>query len=96
MTTENGPKIEDESDNNLKDEYEKLKAEEAEIDQKQNELVSRLSLYCDPFNLQQEKMKMLRKYNDQKDATQDLIGMLANYRGLSIKKVHSMLQLPMD
>lgn len=43
-----------------------------------------------------EMRKMLHEYNEVKDATQIIIGVLANMENITIKQVHQMFNLPTE
>lgn len=44
----------------------------------------------------QERMQLLHRYNDVKDATQIMVGALANLENNTVAKMHDKLQLPLD
>lgn len=46
--------------------------------------------------LQQERMQLLHRYNDVKDATQILIGQLAEINSKTIKALHEEYELPLN
>lgn len=82
--------IEMESDNESKT-VKRLLARKAELKAKVEELGD--------FNEDKSKdeiMQLLHKYNEVKDATQIIIGALANVENVSIRSLHEKFDLPLD
>lgn len=46
-------------------------------------------------SIQRQKMDLLHKYNDIKDATQVVLGAIANIEGVTVKELHNHFQLPL-
>lgn len=70
---------------------EKLQAENQSLEQK---LQNYPDTSADARKL--ELINALHKYNEVKDSAQIIIGALANVDGLTIKRVHEKLQLPLE
>lgn len=50
----------------------------------------------DETKLRKEQMELLHKYNDVKDATQTIIGRLADAETVTFKSIHKDYDLPMN
>lgn len=46
-------------------------------------------------NIQRETMDLMHKYNEIKDATQVVLGAIANIEGVTVKELHYQFQLPL-
>lgn len=46
--------------------------------------------------LRKKRMKLLHDYNDVKDATQEIIGRLANVKGTTLESLHRSFDLPLN
>lgn len=68
---------------------ETVEALHRELTQKMDEIPSEKEMKID-------RMDLLHKYNDIKDAAQTVIGAIANVRGVTIKSLHNELNLPLD
>ncbi|XP_026462992.1 DNA repair protein SWI5 homolog [Ctenocephalides felis] len=78
----------------FQDQFDNLKKEEAEIDQKILEFQNKQK--NGQFVDKQTYMKLLHEYNDLKDAAQTMIGALANIKGVTVAAVHNQYNLPTD
>lgn len=60
------------------------------------ELSRKMATIPSDKDMKTEIMDLMHKYNEIKDATQTVVGAIANVRGVTIKSVHLELNLPLD
>lgn len=69
----------------------KLKATQKELAQQLNKMDSGSEI-----ERKAKKIELLHEYNDVMDATQNIIGALANVERVTIKRLHEKFNLPID
>lgn len=63
---------------------------------KKKELLEALETISSDRSMKTEIMELTHKYNEIKDASQTVIGALANIKGVTFKSLHKELKVPFD
>lgn len=85
-----------ESPEMIDDAQEKRSSSEVEVDELSKELQQLNQKIEELAEEKTNRMELLHKYNEVKDATQTIIGKLADANGVTFKSIHEEYDLPMD
>lgn len=71
-----------------------MKATKVDLTAERKELLKTIATIPSEKAMKTEIMDLTHKYNEIKDAAQTVIGVLANIKGVTLKKIHDELNLP--
>lgn len=66
----------------------------ADLESERDELLKKVATIPSEKQMKTELMELTHRYNDVKDAAQEIIGALAHIKGVTYKSIHEELNLP--
>lgn len=71
-----------------------MKKTKVDLTAERKELLKTIATIPSEKTMKTEIMDLTHRYNEIKDAAQTVIGVLANIKGVTLKKIHDELNLP--